>query len=164
MISNLLDIGKAEEGQLAPARERVDIGSLIDEVVAELRPLAAAVEVAIVVEPFAGELDLDRDLLFRVLANLVDNAIRHAPERTAITIAARPLERGLELRVADAGAGVPADLRTRIFERYVSAGEDTVRANRGLGLAFCRVAIEAHGGRIWIDDANPGAVFCIELP
>lgn len=164
MISNLLDIGRADEGQLAPLRERVEIGALIDEVVAELRPLAAAVEVAIVVEAYAVELELDRDLLFRVLANLLDNAIRHAPERTAITIVAQPLERGIELRVADAGSGVPADLRARIFERFVSTGDETVRANRGLGLAFCRVAIEAHGGRIWIDDANPGAVFCIELP
>jgi two-component system sensor histidine kinase/response regulator len=165
MISNLLDIGKADEGQLAPTRERIELGRLIDEVVVELRPLAAAVDVTIAVHVVACELELDRDLMFRVLANLVDNAIRHAPEATALTISARPLSpAAVELRVVDAGSGVPIELRTRIFERFVSAGDDIVRTNRGLGLAFCRVAIEAHGGRIWVEDANPGAAFCIELP
>ena len=165
MISNLLDIGKADEGQLAPVRERLALGQLIDQVVVELRPLAAAVGVTIAVHVVACELELDRDLMFRVLANLVDNAIRHAPEATALTISARPLSpAAVELRVADAGSGVPIELRTRIFERFVSAGDDVVRANRGLGLAFCRVAVEAHGGRIWVEDSNPGATFCIELP
>jgi two-component system, sensor histidine kinase and response regulator len=165
MISNLLDIGKADEGQLAPVRDRLDLGRLIDEVAVELRPLAAAVDVTIVVDVVACELELDRDLIFRVLANLVDNAIRHAPEATAVTISVRPLSpAAVEVRVADSGSGVPIEMRTRIFERFVSAGDDVVRANRGLGLAFCRVAIEAHGGRIWVEDANPGAAFCIELP
>jgi signal transduction histidine kinase len=55
-------------------------------------------------------------------------------------------------------------MRAQIFERFVSAGDATARSNRGLGLAFCRVAIEAHRGRIWVDDAEPGAMFGIELP
>ena len=164
MITNLLDIGKADENQLAPVRERVDLAALVTEVVAELRPLAAAVEVSFLERVVGCEISLDRDLMFRVLANLVDNAIRHAPEHTAITISARPVSGGVELRVADAGSGVPEELRSRIFERFVSAGDEAGRSNRGLGLAFCRAAVEAHRGRIWIEDAKPGAVFCIELP
>ena len=164
MISNLLDIGKADEDRLAPARQSVEIGSLIHDVVLELRPLAAAAEVELVEQAAACDVELDRDLMFRVLANLVDNAIRHAPEGSAITISARRSATGLELRVLDAGAGVPTELRAQVFERFVSAGEAAGRSNRGLGLAFCRVAIEAHRGRIWVDDAQPGAMFCIELP
>lgn len=162
MISNLLDIGKADENQLAPVRQQVELDPLINEVVAELRPLAAAVNVAIVADIAACNVELDRDLMFRVLANLVDNAIRHAPEQSAIRITARPSVGGLELRVADTGAGVPPELQTRIFERFVS-GDEVGRTNRGLGLAFCRVAVEAHHGRIWVENANPGAVFCIEI-
>jgi signal transduction histidine kinase len=164
MISNLLDIGKADEDRLAPARQRLEIGALIHDVALELRPLAAAAEVELVAQVVPCDVEIDRDLMFRVLANLVDNAIRHAPERSAITISARRSAAGLELRVADAGAGVPPDLRAQIFDRFVSAGEAAGRSNRGLGLAFCRVAVEAHRGRIWVDDAKPGAMFCIEIP
>src|SRR3569623_1809396 len=104
----------------------------------------------------------DRDLVHRVLANLVDNAIRHAPEHSRVTIAARPSAAGIELRVTDQGEGVPEELRPHVFDRYVS--QCTSLTSGGLGLAFCRVAVEAHGGRIWIEDAEPGAVFAIELP
>jgi signal transduction histidine kinase len=66
--------------------------------------------------------------------------------------------------VIDRGPGVPVDQRTRIFERFARAGGDLPRANYGLGLAFCKVVVDAHRGRIWIDDAGPGAAFCIWLP
>jgi signal transduction histidine kinase len=59
---------------------------------------------------------------------------------------------------------VPADQRERVFDRFVTTGPGNARANRGLGLAFCRLAIEAHGGEIWIEDADPGAVLCIWIP
>jgi len=70
------------------------------------------------------------------------------------------------LRVADAGTGVPPGERERIFERFVQATEGLagVRSNRGLGLAFCKLAVEAHGGTIHVEDAHPGAVFCVTLP
>ena len=70
---------------------------------------------------------------------------------------------GTEVRVIDAGPGVPEEQRERVFERFHSGGERTTRANRGLGLAFCKLAVEAHGGRIWIEDGGPGAVFAIRL-
>jgi signal transduction histidine kinase len=73
----------------------------------------------------------------------------------------------VELRVADEGKGVPEDLREGIFDRFVQleSGERAApRTGRGLGLTFCRLAVEAHGGRIYVEDANPGAVFCIRLP
>ena len=79
-----------------------------------------------------------------------------------MTISARPSANGVELRVIDQGTGVPETMRPHVFERYVTQSNSV--SSRGLGLAFCRVAIEAHGGRIWIEDAAPGAVFAIELP
>jgi signal transduction histidine kinase len=70
---------------------------------------------------------------------------------------------GVELQVIDAGAGVPESLRERVFERFVSVDNRVTRTNRGLGLAFCKAAVEAHGGRIWVEDAAPGAAFCVRF-
>jgi signal transduction histidine kinase len=163
MITNLLDIGKADEGRLTPARQPIDARDLVARIVEEQAARAASAGVALA--PAVGDvrLDADPDLLHRVLANLVDNAIRHAPEGSSIRIEARAADGGAELRVADAGPGVPADQRERVFDRFVSSRSDAARSNRGLGLAFCKLAVEAHHGKIWIEDADPGAVFCIRL-
>ena len=110
----------------------------------------------------AGSVNAERDLLHRVLANLIDNAIRHSPEESEVRITVEPRDGGVELAVADAGPGIPAEERAAAFDRFVSGRSTTT--NRGLGLAFCKVAIEAHGGKIWIEDAAPGAVFRILLP
>jgi signal transduction histidine kinase len=100
-----------------------------------------------------------------MLENLLDNAIRHAPEGSAVRLEAARTDEATELRVADAGRGVPHDQRERVFERFFQAPDESGgRTNRGLGLAFCKLVVEAHGGNIRIDDANPGAVFCVTLP
>jgi signal transduction histidine kinase len=101
--------------------------------------------------------------MHRVLANLIENAIRHAPGGSTVRVSAQAVAGGAELRVTDGGRGVPELLRDQVFERFVSAGAEATLTNRGLGLAFCKVAVEAHGGRIWIEDAAPGAAFCIRI-
>lgn len=164
MILNLLDLGRADEGRLVPVRAAVDLREFADAVVEELRVRAAASSVDLTATVTATRpVHADRELMQRVLANLVDNAIRHAPEGSAISVSAVQTDDGLELRVRDNGPGVPLDLRERVFQRFESGGTAT-RTNRGLGLAFCKLAVEAHGGRIWIEDASPGAVFCVRLP
>jgi signal transduction histidine kinase len=164
MISNLLDIGRADERQLAPARRRVDARELVAAVFDELRPRASAAELELVTHIDAENLYVDPDLVQRVLGNLVENAIRHAPSGSTIRIIVQSVPDAVELRVADAGPGVPEELREHIFERFVTTGDGSSRANSGLGLAFCRVAVEAHGGRIWVEDGAPGAVFCCRIP
>ena len=163
MITNLLDIGKADEGQLAPRRLAFDAGALVADVLDELRIAAAAAEIELVARVEPVQLRADRDLMHRVLANLVENAIRHAPQGSAVQVVARLQAGGLELQVRDAGPGIPEPLRERVFERFMSAGDGATRTNRGLGLAFCRAAVTAHGGRIWVEDAAPGARFCIRI-
>jgi len=157
MITNLLDIGKADEGRLAPSRTSVGARELVGGVISELEARAAANQVALAIDGDDAALYVDRDLMHRVLANLVDNAIRHAPESSTVRVA---IARG-ELRVIDAGPGIAEADRAAVFERFVTSGAGT---NRGLGLAFAKLAVEAHGGRISIGDAAPGAIFSIELP
>jgi signal transduction histidine kinase len=162
LITNLLDIGKADEGQLAPARRPVDPQRLVGGVLDELAASASAAGLRLVPEVSATALHVDPDLMHRVLANLIENSIRHAPEGTDVRVVVERRDGATELRVADAGPGVPVKARTVVFERFIS-GVSGTRSNRGLGLAFCKLAVEAHGGRIWIEDASPGAIFCIRI-
>ncbi|MBX3157746.1 MAG: response regulator [Deltaproteobacteria bacterium] len=164
MIMNLLDLSKADEGQLQPAAQRVDLDELLRAIADDMRPRAQAAQVAIEIAAAGVAVHADPELTRRVVENLVDNAIRHAPEDTAVRVTAALAGGAVELRVADAGHGIPAELREAVFERFVRAGGETSRTGRGLGLAFCKLAVETHGGRIWIEDAAPGAVFCVRLP
>ena len=167
MILNLLDVSKADEGQLAPRRVDVDLRLLVDDVLAELSVNAQTHKVNLQSELEPERLHADADLFRRTLVNLVENAIRYAPAGSSITVTALHSDGGIELRVADTGSGIPVDMREKVFNPFVQveAGEGVVaRGGRGLGLTFCKVAIEAHGGRIWIEDGAPGAIFCMTIP
>ncbi len=165
MITNLLDLSRADEGGLAPVRRPIPLGELLAEVEEAMHPRAHEARVALRSSSAAGAtLVADRDLLLRTIENLVDNALRYAPEDTAISMSAAADAGGVEIRVADAGPGVPEELRAHVFERFAQAEGGRTRTSRGLGLAFCKLAVEAHGGRIWIEDATPGAIFCIRIP
>jgi signal transduction histidine kinase len=168
LILNLLDINKSEEGQLAPVLGTIDLPDLTGRIVDAIEVRAKSKEVKIARE--LGEvvsLSADPDLIRRVLENLIDNALRYSPKGTRVTLSARLLPGEVELRVADQGKGVPAELRESVFDRFVQLGggeRSAQRTSRGLGLTFCRLAIEAHRGRIFVEDAEPGAAFCIRLP
>jgi two-component system sensor histidine kinase/response regulator len=162
MILNLLDLSRADEGRLAPAREPLDPRALVDKVLDELRPRASESRITLRAEVTATQFSADADLATRVLANLVENAIRHTPEDSAVSVTVREVPGGVEWRICDAGTGIPEDQRAQVFARFETAGSSS--QNRGLGLAFCKLAVEAHGGKIWIEDAAPGAVFCVRYP
>ena len=167
MILNLLDVSKAEEGKLQPRRSELDLHALVASILTELAVDAERRSVELRSSVTADRVHADQDLLHRTLANLVENAIRHAPPATMIMVTAVQVASAIEFRVADEGVGVPEDMRERVFDPFVQVEvEDSHRARcgRGLGLAFCRLAVEAHGGRIWVEDAAPGAVFCVRLP
>jgi two-component system, sensor histidine kinase and response regulator len=168
LILNILDINKSEEGALSTSSSPLDLAALGQSVVDSIQARARARGIALVSEIGAMEaVPADADLLRRVLENLVDNAIRYAPKGSQVTLSAQIDEREALLRVADQGQGVPPELRESIFERFVQLGSgDRVapRTGRGLGLTFCRLAVEAHGGRIYVEEGTPGAVFCIRLP
>lgn len=169
MIVNLLDISKADEGGLEPRRADVDVRALVTDVFVELSSAAAERGVELCVEVLAADASLvvDPDLFRRVLANLVENALRYAPRGSVVTVSARKAEDGVDLRVSDQGRGIPEHFRDRIFEPFTQlAGTEgpTSRTSRGLGLSFCRAAVEAHGGSIRVEPSDAGATFRIHLP
>jgi signal transduction histidine kinase len=168
LLLNLLDISKSEEGRLEPARVDVDVAALVTGVFEALsvRARAKSIELESSVAP-SVRVRADADLLRRVVENLLENALRHAPEESVVLVSSGLTAEAFELRIADRGPGVAPSLRESIFERFVqleSSDRSVTRSGRGLGLAFCRVAVEAHGGRIWVEDGSPGAVFCLSLP
>lgn len=168
LIYNLLDISKSEEGKLTPKRAALDVRALVEEVRESFEVQARAAAVILETAVDAPTLTADQDLIRRVLENLMDNAIRHASKGSAVRLAVVRVGRETELRVIDRGAGIPPELRDRIFDRFVQLEASSIgpasRSGRGLGLAFCKLAIEAHGGRVWVEDAAPGTCICVSVP
>lgn len=167
MVTNLLDISKSEEAGLVPRLAELDLRALVAELVEAFQVKARIGNVTLATAIDVPALRADADLLRRVLENLLENAVRHAPERSVVQISAAVRDDQVEIRVTDAGRGIAPELREKIFERFVrveSGDKTTSRSGHGLGLAFCKLAVEAHGGRIWIEDAAPGAAFVVRLP
>ncbi len=168
MVLSLLDVARSSEGTLEPRLSAVAVAPWLDEVL-ELprlhlrhtpsRLVAVADDVA---APF------DPDLLARVVQNLVDNALKYSPQRSPVRVTAGlTANGGLRVMVRDEGKGIPAVDRERIFDPWARLDEHDAhaRVSHGLGLAFCRQAVHAHGGLIRIEPVEPtGACFVVELP
>lgn len=164
MLSDLLDIWGAESGLrgLRAHPRRIDGARLVRDAVGHGRGGRTQV-VAKVAEP-SIPMYADEVLLGRLLGNLVDNARRYAPPDSVIEVTVRRDGRATELSVADTGPGIADVDKERVFEKYVQL-DPGGRTGRGLGLLFCRLAAEAHGGRIWVEDNAPcGAVFRVSIP
>ncbi|MGH7285197.1 MAG: hybrid sensor histidine kinase/response regulator [Polyangiaceae bacterium] len=167
MILNLLDVSKGDEGKLAPKRAEVDLRAMTNAIASELDANAKSRKLSFDIALGTDHVRADDDLLRRAVTNLVENAIRHAPAGSTVKIAAARKENTTEIVVSDAGAGVPAELRDKIFDPFAQvegADRPATRTGRGLGLTFCKLAIEAHGGTIVVEDAAPGALFRVRLP
>jgi two-component system, sensor histidine kinase and response regulator len=170
MVTNLLDLSRGEDGPSPPRMSRIDLAALLEEIRAAARRRIAErrQSLSVAADPGATTIEADPDLLRRLFENLLDNAIKFSPDGGTIRVETRLVEDlWLELRVADDGPGIPAPDRERIFEKFVQLGAQprTARASRGLGLTSCRLAVELHGGRLWVEDNQPsGSVFCASLP
>lgn len=166
MVMDLLDLQLAEDGSLALERELVPVRGLLDDVRRAIRSRAPGIIVGRA-DPDL-QLQVDRSLTFRMLVNLVDNCLKYGPRDGRIVLEAVTERDGsVVLSVQDEGPGVPEELRERIFDKYaqLERGADRRSADsRGLGLRFCRVVAETHGGEIWVEDGEPkGARFCVRV-
>ena len=169
LVDDLLALDASDRGTLQLDRRPTDLRVLVAETVARSRPLAAERGVA-VDGPSPGTpaiVDVDTDRLIQVLLVLIDNATRHAPPGSAVTVEVTRTGSAAEIRVDDRGPGVPPASREAIFEpfaRLPGASGDR-GAGSGLGLAIARRIVERHGGTIGVGDApGGGARFVIALP
>ena len=169
LVADILDIARLRENQLVPNFSKVVLEDLFRETANAFRTLADLEQIRIVCEP-VGDLPpvpADPDLLGRVLANLVNNALKFTPVGGEIRLQARLEAPDVQIRISDSGEGIPEGQREWIFERFwkAPAPGQSPRKGYGLGLAFCRLAVEAHGGRIRVEPAEiGGSVFIINLP
>lgn len=169
MVLNLLDISRSEQGALVPRLSDVDVPSLLNEVLGVMsrRANERQQKIALELSPEVKRRVLDRDLLLRLLENLLDNALKYSPPSGTIKVEAKIDDGYLEFAIRDEGPGIPGAYRERIFEKYVQLEDNTIslaRTSRGLGLVFCRLAAEAHGGKIWVEENQPrGTTFKVRL-
>lgn len=169
LIATLLDIARLEAGKLVLNITEFDLSVLFRDLI-EMEQTWVKKEVEIVTQTQPGLMvRADRDVLWRVMTNLLDNALKFAPPASTIEITAQAMDnRTVRIRVMDAGPGVPPEERERIFEKFTQIRDAEHRnyGGTGLGLTFCRMAVEAHGGSIHVG-AGPsggGSCFSIQLP
>lgn len=162
LVTNLLDMTRLEAGVLEIRKVPWSPLDLVGEAVASMRPTLKARDVEVLLPATLPTVSVDHLLIGQVLTNLLENAHRHGPPGTAITITAAVDGDCVAMSVSDKGPGVPVSEREAVFESFVRF--DT-GGRAGLGLALSRTFVEAHGGRIWIEEApGGGARFVFTLP
>jgi signal transduction histidine kinase len=152
LVDDLLDLARIESGRWQPRVDTVDVAAAARDVWATLaeRATMRATRFEVRVEPEVATLEADPDAVRQVLTNLIDNSLRYVGTGGQVTFVARPLDGGVELSVADTGAGIPSEHLPRIFERFYRADPSRSReeGGTGLGLSIVKHLVEAHGGRV----------------
>ena len=121
--------------------------------------------VTIDLSPDIPRINADRDMLERVLINLFQNAIKFTPTKGQIEFGVKMEDKVARFWVLDSGSGVDPDYIDRIFDKYTRINPDDRIKGLGLGLAFCRLAVEGHGGKIWVENLpEGGAIFSFTIP
>jgi len=171
LIAGILDVAKMESSGVQPNLEPV---ALAEEIPQALELIAYQIQEKSIALETALPDDLptvlaDREMVRRIVVNLVGNSVKFAPEQSTITVSARAAEKGdhLVVSVQDQGPGISEEHQARIFEKFVQVGKgrSAEKVSVGLGLAFCKMAVEAHGGRIWVEsEPGQGARFSFSLP
>lgn len=171
MVNDLLDISKLEDGSLKLEYGPVEPVSLAERATSQValltreKGLTLAVAISPEVAPFSG----DEDKLRRTLVNLLGNAIKFTPPGGTVTVVARKAEAAdaIFFSVQDTGEGIPKEAFGRIFEKFgqVESRKAGRKMSTGLGLTFCKMAVEAHGGQIWVEsEMGRGSQFNFTIP
>ena len=166
MTNSFLDVSRFEAGRMPVQRSVTDLSALAHSVVTAVRILQPTRDIAVETRGDSACV-CDAELTRRIIENLVSNALKHTNIDGRVRVVISGSQDRAYIAVHDDGPGVPPEKRTRIFEPYSAEGlrSATGHESSGLGLAFCRLAVEAQGGAIRIEDGAPrGSVFVVELP
>jgi PAS domain S-box-containing protein len=167
LLSSLLDVNRLETGQAIIKQPGVNLSVLIDEAIEIISPLVSSREIDLekLVPVDIDPIEVDADMIKRVLINLLENAVKYSPLCGRVTVGFKPDGESVLVFVEDQGPGIPEAARARIFMKYVRLDADRRSKGLGLGLAFCRLALQAHGGTIWVENHTPvGSRFVFRLP
>jgi signal transduction histidine kinase len=140
---------------------------LIKDVLKDVEPSAKSRRQTIV-EEFSESLSpiwVDEDMARRVLINLVENSSKYSPSKGTITVGAQAEDGWMHFWIKDQGSGIPASEKEHIFDKFTRLRGQSKAGGLGIGLAFCRLAVQGHGGRIWVDsEIGQGATFHFTFP
>jgi two-component system sensor histidine kinase/response regulator len=166
MVNALLDVYKMEEGRLEPDRRLVPIEDLVTKSIQQLAAEARARGVEMECKTGDEMVYVDETLLVRVFTNLLANSVKHTPSGGKATVEASAVADGwMTVRVRDTGPGIPAADGDNIFDRFYQTAGGRSRGGTGLGLAFCKLAVELHGGTIKVvNPGQQGAIIEMRLP
>ena len=164
MVTQLLDINRLETDQMPLRKTDCDLVAVARKALESVAPLVGDRRVALD-GPAALVAKCDESVLQRILGNLLGNALKFTPAGGEIKIAVTRGADEARLVVSDSGPGIPQEFHQKIFEKYFQIEDDRRSRGTGLGLTFCKLAVEAHGGRIGVDDTpGPGCSFWFTLP
>jgi two-component system sensor histidine kinase/response regulator len=165
IANSLLDVAKIEAQRFALKREEVDVLHLLDELRRVRGFEARAIAVDLQIDAQGDQrVSIDSTVITRALENILDNALRYTPPQGRIVLESRQANGHLQFRIGNTGPPIPVEKRALIFEKFGQVQGER-RNNYGLGLYFCRLAAEAHGGRVWIDEEpDLPTVFVLDLP
>jgi signal transduction histidine kinase len=170
LIEDLLEVARIEEATMTLDLQPIAPGALLTEVMSEwsLRFQQEGAKATIDVSDDATVFEADKGLLKRVLGNLVQNALTHTATAVTLNIAARRDGDAILFTVADNGPGIPPEYHEVIFRKFERVKNPSIPRTRssGLGLAFCKLVVDAHGGRIWVQSAGEGkgSAFHFSMP
>ncbi|HEY5160956.1 MAG TPA: GAF domain-containing protein [Gaiellaceae bacterium] len=170
IVDALLDVAELDSGDLQVDLAMVDVGKVVRDVVESVRSEETTsagnghgFAIDLSDEPLSAQADGEK--LRRVLANLVDNAVKFSPGGGPVSVIGQKLSDAIELRVIDEGVGIPAEERERIFRKFYRGSSSPLSGGTGLGLFISRGLITAMGGRIWVESVEgEGSTFTLELP
>lgn len=167
LISSLLDIYRLESGQAIIRIGEVNCASLVRECVDIVAPLVESKSQRLTIAPAAEDLKIfaDYDMIRRVCINLLENAVKFTPNSASVEVGCVQDQNNVRFWVSDNGPGIPEESRELIFEKFSRLQTDRYPKGIGLGLAFCRLAVQAHGGKIWVTRSESGgSLFIFTLP
>jgi two-component system, NtrC family, sensor histidine kinase KinB len=167
LVESLLDIQRLEEGKAVLDPKPISIHALLAEAAQLVHPLIheSSQKLRVGVGDELPLVTCDADMILRVITNLMENAVKYTPMGGTITLSARIVTNAVQITVSDSGPGIPQNLQRQIFDKFSRVNYKDAPKGVGLGLAFCRLAVEAHGGRIWVEsELEQGSSFIFTLP
>jgi signal transduction histidine kinase len=169
LVDSLLDISRMESGETKLALEPANLAQVIQAAISRSSSTMQACGIAssVFLPARLPLVEIDVDMIDRVVINLLDNAIKFTPGGGQISIAVEPHADQVAVSITDTGYGIPIEQRPHIFERFSRGTREGPRPpGFGLGLTFCKLAVEAHGGQIWVEDGvgGVGCKFVFTLP
>jgi signal transduction histidine kinase len=163
LVNSLLDISKLESGKFEVDQDAVKVDDFVDDCFQQVELWARANHITLERSVLVDDAVFDFDLTSRVLVNLLSNALKFSPEGGSVRVRAQIVHRSLRMAVEDDGPGIPREYIKTVFQPFAQA--KGTQTGTGLGLTFCRLAVQAQQGHIWIDpDVEKGTTVWFSIP